>query len=66
MPDAFNTVYGVQIRPKTLVEKVAGLTDDQLNPYFSKVFVEKLREDPEGVITKATPTVMKTLRNIAI
>jgi hypothetical protein len=66
VPDAFNTVYGVQIRPKTLVEKVAGLSDDQLDPYFSKVFVEKLREDPEGVINQATPTVMKTLRNIAI
>ena len=65
VPDAFNTAYGVQVRPKTLVEKIAGLPDESFKPFFTKVFVNKLREDPKNTINRATPTVMATLRNLA-
>lgn len=66
VPDAFNTVYGVQIRPKTIIEKVANLSDEKLGIYFSEVFIEKLRNDPQGVIDRAPATVMKTLRNMVV
>lgn len=64
-PDAFNTVYGVQIRPETFIEKVSGISDEKLSTRFTKVFINKLRDDTEGVINRATPTVVATLRNLA-
>lgn len=64
VPDAFNTVYGVQIRPKTLVEKIANISDEKLAIHFSDVFIEQLRESPKEMIDRATSTVMTTLRNI--
>lgn len=64
VPDAFDTVYGKQVRPRTFVEKVANLDNEKLGQYFTPVFVEKLKADPEDIINRATPAVKSKLRQL--
>jgi len=64
VPDAYETAYGVQIRPATLEEKVAMIPDEKLMKVFTGAFVSKLRGDLSTVIKTAAPQVISTLKSL--